>query len=289
MNVLVINIDSRFRDKTIFSNPNYFQLHLPTPVKDVVSLRISSVEYPNVEKLIQPWRQNDSFAINDYWLSIPEGSYSAAQLVKEVNSLVSYLNIIVTANDFTGQTTIESKNDIPFNLQFSKGDLGYPSLGEIMGFTYSSYTGSASYTSESTINIAADSYIFLRLNDFGVLTSPTVDMRPVMAKVILTTGVFTMVMDNGSNLVTKQHDCDQPITIYGFTIELLDYLGHRLHSNSNYSFTVELSYIRNSSLKLLRSQGLLDNLDLPDIGSILLENESDDGINYEESFFPTTL
>lgn len=290
MNVLVVNIDSRLRNRVTYPDASFFQTDIPNCVKDVVSIRLASMEYPNVNPLIQPNRQNNVFMINTTKYTIPQGSYSAYQLVVGINQLLTSNDVSVSNVDYTGQIVFSSKTNTTFTLTFPKGEKGYPTLGSILGFGNVVYKGASSYTAEKTINVAADSYLFLRVNDFGSVISPGIDMKPAFAKIILTSGVFTMVMDNGSNLMTRVHECDLPMTIFRLTIEILDYLGNRMAVSSDYSLTLEITYLNNS---LLKEERLLwgpegQNTMATPIGSVLFteEEETADRVAAEEEKLP---
>jgi len=48
MDNIIINIDSRFRNKQIYSNAGKFTYHLGDKIKNCKYIRLSSFEFPNL-------------------------------------------------------------------------------------------------------------------------------------------------------------------------------------------------------------------------------------------------
>ena len=112
----VVTIDSQYRqDKR--SAPTDFTLNLSEPLKDVVSMKLYSVEIPYVW-----WTINSSFGSNffilkgnvpgidngnhDYQVGITPGNYSPSELSESINENIALLKTTYTDVDF-GTTGME--------------------------------------------------------------------------------------------------------------------------------------------------------------------------------------
>lgn len=125
----VINIDSRFR-KDINDPSTDFTFQLLKKLKNIVSIRISSIEFPNVYYTFSKTRGNISFTYyliqsgkeTSYVVTIPEGNYTPDELALTLTSLMP--GFIVTynyANFNTGKMTFQNLNT-KFRLEFNTGN-----------------------------------------------------------------------------------------------------------------------------------------------------------------------
>ena len=102
----VINIDSRFRNfysglppSSTTSSSTDFIYNLPIPIKNAISIRLSSIEIPNVFYTFSESRGNTSFHIvipsgstnplNKRLIKINEGNYDDLELCSEVETLLN--------------------------------------------------------------------------------------------------------------------------------------------------------------------------------------------------------
>jgi hypothetical protein len=151
----VINIDSRFR-----TNPEEpstdFSFRLIKPMRNIISLRISSIEFPNTYYTFSKSRGNLSFYLLYYTsklvslqttkqeiITIPEGNYEPQELIDLIQSLLpSQIQISYSIN--TGKTTFTSqfyfeiniitKNTTKNNLSFLSKRIFDNGLGYNLGF-----------------------------------------------------------------------------------------------------------------------------------------------------------
>lgn len=108
----IISIDSQFRDISVYPLSTNFSFNLSEPLKDVLSLKLYSLQIPYTWYTISNAFGSNFFYINgispginngnyNFKVIIPSGTYTAAQLVDSVNSSI---------------TTIKNQNtDISFN------------------------------------------------------------------------------------------------------------------------------------------------------------------------------
>jgi len=284
MDNIIINIDSRFRNKQLYTNSGKFVHSLSEPIKNCKYIRLSSIEFPNLYFTFTEKKQNISFKITKgvqtYDLKIEEGYYSGDTLIDEIQKQLDDANTTLSANFEIvfnyNNSFITIKDDTDFSIDFSNGTSRYPSLGYQLGFRQDTYdaestviSGSPKYaiTSESQLDAIGDNYLFLKINDYGVIYHDFEDVlikdnlgniierqkyignKNVFAKVIINSNKGEQVFDYGSNFLTKSFVFRQPIDLAKFAIELTDPKGNTVEMvHMDYSFTLEIGVIYDLSL-----------------------------------------
>jgi hypothetical protein len=193
----IVNVDSRFRDSPHISSASDFYFTLLSPIRNVLRLRISSVEFPNNYFFFTEKRGFTSFYIHydvsggatvSVQIKIPDGNYTVAQMIDVIGRQIpaamqppppgpgSSAVPILEFSQINGAFTLRSK--IPFVIDTATGTLDRPfeyGLGYFLGFTRTQHLStnvgtyvSAPYeiTSNICANFAGDSYFFLRVNDY---------------------------------------------------------------------------------------------------------------------------
>jgi hypothetical protein len=199
-----IVLNTLFREDYFETTSTDFSIVLPYYFKNVLSLKLSSLQLPNVIYCISKSNGNNNFYIEEETTGIsgtitfPDGNYIdinvfCTLLQSEINTQlgISPDRFIVTCDPNSGKITI-SNNTYDFILIFntpipsvpgkyfhykpSNGqreqncvDLEqiYKQFGWIIGFRSSSYSGSNSYTTQGVYNGAYPNYIYFVLNDFN--------------------------------------------------------------------------------------------------------------------------
>jgi hypothetical protein len=245
--LIILNIDSRFRNRDQFKNAGKYTYELLYPIKNVMSIRMSSIEVPNIFYTFTNQKKNNQFAIkfNDTieYIFIQDGNYGVDQILIEISEKLDSINtkymqkFSISINTINGKVTI--KNENKFSLIFDKKDK-YTVLGDHLGFAKNEYNGNNVYTAEGIIDIIDDQYIFLKINDYGNLITQLND-RNILAKIIVNKNKNTIIFDNFSNFITKSYKFEQPHTLNKLHIELFDAYGNTVSlNNMNFSMTLEL-------------------------------------------------
>ena len=264
MENIIVNIDSDFRDKKKYPNPGFFTYNFSDKIKNITYIRLSSIELPSIFYTFTASNNNITFTVvfgsNTQDIVIEEGNYDSAIIVSEIQSKFDVINenygtaFRITWDIINYKITIT--NTTAFTLIFNNDD-EHRSLGDRLGYTLdnNSYLASNQYTKYDTtsnlnlyfwtantvLDITKDDYLFLRINDYGVIYN---DVRPngLLAKVILYEEQF--VVDTGANFLTKSYLFKQPTTLNKLEIELVDKRGKTVDMNLiNFSFTLELGQI----------------------------------------------
>lgn len=195
-------LNSLYRDDYLNTLSTDFNITLPNYFKNVLSIRLSSLQLPNVLYCISNKNNNNSLYIAEDVLGgvegiviIPDGNYDyatfATLLQTEINTQLSTLNFIVTVDLATQKITITNNiNEFTMNFIVKESVSGvnteyiinknykqlhcvnditelYKKLGWIMGYRNALYTGKKSYLAEAIYNGSFTEYIYFILNDFN--------------------------------------------------------------------------------------------------------------------------
>jgi len=270
MNNNLYNIDSKFRNKTSFPNSETFVFNRmeqtvgtnkiiePFNEKNVIEIKISSLELPNTIYYISTTRLNNKIQIGATVYTIPNGSYTKFSLIDTINTLITGINISLSYSITTDKVTIANTSGANVQITFTASETDYPSLGEILGFNSTiTINNGTSSTAPNIISNPQQSYIFLRINDFGNIINKN---RRYVGKIILdnnisisnekTGGVNINILTNQYKLITNIIKFDQPLDIPQLTISLEDEYGNLISLNGGeWSFTLETTVITNTILK----------------------------------------
>lgn len=253
----LINVDSRFRDKGLYKTPGKFVYMLEDVIRNVSYVRLSSIEIPNIFYTFTSARRNTSFDIIvgsvRHTIQILEGSYTSDLMLgylmaklEELNTVYHY-SFSITFNEITSCVTIKNGSQ-SFSLDFTNSG-PYDSLGRHLGFNNAFYSGAKEYVAESVLNVIGDQYVYIRVNDYGVLHNRVANKR-ILAKVILHSNKTYVVYDSEANFVSKSYTFPQPVNIERLDIEILDPLGNVIDmKGQEVSMTFEVGWIRNSMVK----------------------------------------
>jgi hypothetical protein len=176
----VINVDSRFRQGTDRSSTDFTFL-LQRPLKNLMSIRISSIELPNTYYTFSQVRGNVSFTVKIYGaqqsqsitrtITIPDGNYTNDEMVQVLNAIfvVKVPTSGITAAFITTSGLLYFYSSIVnFDIDFETGDYNQftgriydTCLGYALGFRKKNRinknvtppTNTTQYTYQGTNNI----------------------------------------------------------------------------------------------------------------------------------------
>lgn len=292
METILFNIDSAFRNKSTYPKSSFFVNRLDQMLRNIKSIKLSSIELPNSFYNLSSLRNNTSFTIillegtpgDTQIITIPDGKYTSSLLITKIQEILDNINIstdgqptqikrynfTISLNNYTQKITISNPTGTRiisgvstavgganFTLTFPiNSGFNILGLGSVLGYLVNSYTGTDTYTSEKVINLYIDPYIFVRINDYGNLYNKTMDRR-LLAKIIMDGSNNSFIYDN-KNFVYKMYEFVQPVDIERLEIELLDRMGNRLDLNDcDYSLTLELEIIENKYIYDYKEKGYL--------------------------------
>ena len=281
--IQTISIDSRFRfsDHTTYPNspPKIIQtssttdfiFKLPLPIKNVISVKMSSIEFPNTFYTFSKARGNTTFSLtypsggitkdiiidDGNWDATTVGNTSLIQHIKSKIDLAFTINsITISVTYVSGKVTIKSTNnfDINFKEDIFANRIKDFGLGYNLGFNDITgiYTGLKSYTSDSVLNCIDSNYIFINLNhDWKNVYHLNPDKEELWAfsKVIIDQPKFSVCYDNSINKSSKEFCFKTPTDILSIPVTVMDPYGQILDLNGmDFSFSLEVKEILDSSL-----------------------------------------
>ena len=227
-----IILNSLYREDYLSSLSTDFNITLPNHFKNVLSIRLSSLQLPNVIYCISNNNNNNSLYISEDILGgvkgiviIPDGNYDyitfASLLQTEINTQLITSNFVVTADSATQKITI-TNNTNEFTMNFIVKELVsgvsseyivnknykqlhcvnditelYKKLGWLMGYRKSLYKGQKSYTAEGIYNGSFTEYIYFILNDFN--NSQSQNIIGMFSKSTIGNNILAMIPLNANS------------------------------------------------------------------------------------------
>lgn len=185
------------------------------------------------------------------------------------NTTYTFAMEIITNNspleekDFCSQFVFPNQNidDKQFKSNLKPSEF-ISTLGYLLGYRVTTYSGKLSYTSESTFNGIYSSYIYFSLNDYtgsqqvsttyGVLQNSLID-EDVLALVPFNGyDTYSYIYENNADMIYKRRNYFGPVDISRISIKLLSPFGNILNLLQNdfsFSLTITSNYnIKKSSI-----------------------------------------
>lgn len=202
--LLNVNLHSCFRKNYYQSRSSDFLYEFPIEIRNVLSVRMVSIEIPNSWFLITNERKNNIFSIemhvnneyNEYLITIPDGNYDNNSLQEYLNTnffcdsqmdtLLKYIKVDIPSTTLiTKFCIVDLHNDILENEDYDIPDISFSihfvdklnqnimdTLGWVLGFRQGNYLHiNNSIKSEGLFDAGGDRYIYLALNDFQYNTN----------------------------------------------------------------------------------------------------------------------
>ena len=151
MENLIFNINSAHRDKSVYPHPNHFDVKLPSTIKNIIYIKMTSIEFPYVFYNFHERRNNVSFKLIhtnntlEDTVTLDNGNYTSDLLVDIITSKLDTINTARGTNFALSLSfingTLTFSNDTEFTLDFTRtGDVRYEGINHSLGFLNESYT-----------------------------------------------------------------------------------------------------------------------------------------------------
>jgi hypothetical protein len=251
---------------------------IPVEIKNVLSIRLVSIEIPNAWYLFSHIQKNNTFQIqvkaNDnvqvFHIVIPDGNYDIDTLQQFLNytyfyesEMDTYLkNIKFSIDPFNLKTRFEILDndftDFHFSLIFvdSLNQNMMTTCGWILGFRLANYLEiTEKIQSEGLFDAGGDRYIYIALNDYQynnntlntVCFDKSILNEDVIAKIPMVNGKLSLIVSDDNNPLTKIRRYTGPVNISKLHIKILDKFGTIIDLNKmDYSITLELEILYES-------------------------------------------
>lgn len=276
--LLNLNMNSCFRSNYFQSNSSDFQYNIPSEIKNVVSMRLISIEMPKSWYLISKNNKNNIFEIivtmiteqhiesQTYNIEIPEGNYSAIELEDFLNNtffcksnndnLLKY--ICFSIHPYNKKTTFKILNDnINISLVFSDeyNDNPLITFGWLCGFRMTNYLNIVdNITSEGIFDNGNENYIYVIINDYQYNTNhmnivgfdKSVLNENVIAKVLFKNTNSSFIL-NDNNPLAQMREYNGPVNISKLHIKLIDKFGVPINlNNMDIALTIQFEILYES-------------------------------------------
>jgi len=254
-------MNTLFRDCTGSVDGNILFV-LPYPLKKVVSLKLTSLEFPDTIFMLSNSKKTNRLFIRENntnlesLIILPEGNYTEHTLPEllqyAINSaLGSDDRFRVTIDEISHRITILNTTNT-FSMEFSNpatNSILSKNLGWYMGYRCAQYINSNAYQSEGIFNPVPLPYIYFILNDYNISSSTTIMgffgenylEKNILAKIPISVNSYQILFDNNSDLISKKREYFGMVDISKFSIRILDQYGDLVYTNQmDFSFTLEL-------------------------------------------------
>lgn len=270
--LLNLNLNSCFRSNYYQSSPTDFLYNLPAEIKNVLSLRLVSIELPNSWYLFSSAKKNNVFIIcvqfgketSEYKIEIPDGNYNYETLEHFLNCTYfceaetdyPLKNIKFSINPHNLKSTFENlePGKYHFTIRFSQNinDNIINTCGWILGYRFAVYNDFKELVSEGLFDAGGDRYVFLSINDFQynnntsniVCFDKNILNEDIIAKIPMVNGKLSLIVNDNNNSLSKIRRYNGPINLSKIQIKLLDHFGSIIDlNNMDFSMTLELQIL----------------------------------------------
>ena len=272
---LNLNINTCFRNNYYNSNPCDFLYNIPIEIKNVVSMRLASIELPNSWYLFSSLKKNNIFtietnnngSINTFTIVVPDGNYENAMLENYLNTTYFYQSTNITAltyikfviDPFNFKSSFELVSIAPANFYFTITFLEninenmMNTLGWLFGFRLAKYKNIVQkITSEGLFDAGGDRYVYVAIEDYQYNTNSlniicfdqSIMEKNIIAKIPMINGKLSLIIDDNSSPLTKTRKYNGPVNLRNLYITIYDQFGNIIDiNNMDYSFTLELEIL----------------------------------------------
>lgn len=252
MDNIIVNINSDFVDLNKYTSSN-FVYHLDEEIKNLIYIKLGSIEFPSSFYMFMSSKNNVSFKIgdgvNEDTITLLDGNYTSDLIILKIQDALDLINTsrskdyAIDIEIVTGKIFITCSDN--FNLDFSNGG-NSKSLGYLLGYSDDTYNGT-SISAENVIRLNPIQYYFLKINELDNVKDYNV--KNAFAKIIQTTGSFDFTIQGKSDFVSKEMVFRSPINLSRLNIQFVDYEDNILDFNGlPVSFTLEIGYVYDKKL-----------------------------------------
>jgi hypothetical protein len=258
-----LSLNTLFRNNNlkIASTSTDCEFILPLKISNVISLKLSSLEFPCSYYTFSDHLKNNVLQITENVTNLsanivlPEGNYSSGDdfadgLMNSINTgLNSNSRFNVSFDEIKGKITISNiTNTFTMNLLTTPNMKLHVTLGWIMGFRNNTYSGLLSYTGETILSLTQIEYIYFYLNDYHVSNRNSVIAifnenfldTNILAKIPINVDNFNYLISDNSDFISKERNFFGPVDIEKIHIKIYNKYGEILFiNNMDFAFSIE--------------------------------------------------
>lgn len=268
-----LSIDSRFADATFHDDgPADFMIRLPSTLRNIMRIRLSSIELPIVEYVFSEEQGNVQFRVDisgvKTTLEIPPGNYNPSGFCVAIQTALRTVDASFSCdfNATDGRLSIRRSGGA-FTLLLGSDDPhvaarnSFWGIGYNMGFRSQVVVADVSASVGSVGSVYAPSLVLTRPNPYVLLQLRCPEQLenithrisgnssiPAFAKLVLKGDSF-VAFDDNSNLLRKEYTFLAPTNISMLYIRLVDPFGYTMSMlDINWSMTLEVTEVVNSKV-----------------------------------------
>lgn len=257
----VLSIDSRFADQ-YFDGTAEFSIRLPSIMRNVSRIELTSVEVPHVAYVFSARGGNTAFFYDlsgvRHTEKIADGNYSPLELAAAVTAAFAsdISGVSVTYNSITNRFAISNTSGTPFVLTLADSYAArtrYWGLGYWMGFREQTmFVGSSPAVAVSSALTDPPAYALIQLQCPDMVESTLHRIESgsyvqALAKIVLRYGAYQIQYDDGRNCVAKENVYPIPTAISVLRFRLVDAYGVTVGlGDTDWSLTLEMTEIVSS-------------------------------------------
>lgn len=271
-----ICLNSCFRSNYYSTNPADYQYVLPSEIKNVVSMRLASIELPNSWYLYNDLNKNNRFrveitkpdsTVTSYDIYIPEGNYDTDTITEYLNNTyfcfstttdvyLQQLQYTISDSDLKSVFTVIGNNpyNLVFSIYFSEDEAIniMDTFGWKVGFRLGGYKNfNTTIVSEGMFDGLGDQYIYVSINDYQynnnslnmVCFDNSIMEENIIGKIPITNGKMSIIITESNSLV-KTRRYNGPVNIRNLHIKILNKFGEIVDLNHmDFSVTLEMEIL----------------------------------------------
>ena len=260
--VKTLSFNTLFRDDLISTPSTDCTFTLPLKIDNVVSVKLSSFEFPCSYYSISAYNKNNTFFIHEYTTNlsgtiiIPDGNYTTVNIIIVLTDLInttlsSALRFDVTFNDINGKITITNTTN-KFKIIFKTNEEAYKNFGWFLGYREEVYDDKTSYIGEAVCNLYYTEYIYFSLNEYSIYNCDYVIAifkekfidNSLLAKIPIKVENFNILLNDNSDFISKERRYFGPVDYTKIHVKIYNQYGTIMNLNHNdFSFTLETEVI----------------------------------------------
>ena len=266
--VYSLSIDSRFADSTFHDSGSAdYMIRLPTTLRNIMRIRLSSVELPLVEYVFSKSHGNVSFMVDisglQTRLTIPSGNYDPSGFCATIQSSLQTVDasFACVLNSRTGCMTIR-RGGGSFSLTLGSDNPLVAARDTFWGIGYNMGFRSQKVVADGSGVLVAPSLVLTRPTPYMLLQLRCPDQLetithrisgnssiPAFAKLVLRGDSFVAAFDDNANLLRKEYTFLAPSNLSVLYVRLVDPFGDTVSMlDMNWSMTLEITEVVNSNV-----------------------------------------
>ena len=246
----LVNIDTRFRNNYSSTISTDFTMQLNFSLKNVISMELVDIEIPNTWYSISESLGNNFFYINDIKIIIQDGNYDGDSLMDEIINVTEFSGYGIIMNKVSGKSelTVTESDKIVFS-DCEEDDISIQkSLGWILGFRKTKYTGKTKYISDGVVDTLGNRYIYVIIDDFnnnindfiiGNLKTSYLN-KNILARLSFREDKFQIIYDSSRDHDLQTREYFGPVNVNRLHVQLINEYGKTIDlNNMDFSFALQ--------------------------------------------------